>query len=319
VDPDVAEAIPELARAGVLDEKEARKLSRIASGALVSVHEELRILLYGGVLLVASGVGLLVHRNLERIGPGIVALAIGLAAASCFAWVAKHAPAFSRGETAKPHLAFDYILLLGALLAAADLAYVEVNFTPLGASWTWHLLIVAIVYAGLGFRYDSVTLFSLALTTFAAWRGLALATVARRLGFGFDERAAVEAVVLGLAFVVLGTLLERAELKRHFEPAATHLGWLLVFVGPVLRLDSGSALVWALALLVSGAGVAVLAYRAHRFWLLAMGVVAAHIGLSRFVVEAVDDFKLFLLWLIVSGLALVMGLGMVRRRGRESP
>jgi hypothetical protein len=84
-------------------------------------------------------------------------------------------------------------------------------------------------------------------------------------------------------------------------------------------LDSGSALVWALALLVSGAGVAVLAYRAHRFWLLAMGVVAAHIGLSRFVVEAVDDFKLFLLWLIVSGLALVMGLGMVRRSGRESP
>jgi hypothetical protein len=41
----------------------------------------------------------------------------------------------------------------------------------LGPYWPWHLLVVASAYAALAFRFDSKTLFSLALTSFAAWRG----------------------------------------------------------------------------------------------------------------------------------------------------
>ena len=35
------------------------------------------------------------------------------------------------------------------LLAAADLAYIEVQFTPLGPNWSWHLLIVALLTGSL--------------------------------------------------------------------------------------------------------------------------------------------------------------------------
>src|SRR5208337_4466656 len=97
--------------------------------------------------------------------PVTVATAIGLAACVCFVWVVRASPAFSWGEQPSPHLAFDYLLLLGTLLVASDLAYVEVEFTPLGNNWPWHLFIVAAFCAALAFRYDSRVLFSLALTT----------------------------------------------------------------------------------------------------------------------------------------------------------
>jgi hypothetical protein len=318
MDPDVAAAIPELERSGALQPAVAARLLRIAKGELVSVHAELRLLLYGGVLLVAAGAGLLVSEKLDRIGPTAVALAIGLAAAACLVWVARTAPPFSRDEVASPHFAFDYILLLGALLVAAELAYVEVSFTPLGADWTWHLLIVSILYAALAFRYDSRTLFSLSLTTFAAWRGVSLAVLAERFGHTFgSDRAVVEGVACGLAFVLVGEALERADFKHHFEPVAVHIGWLLVLLSQTVRLGSGAGRV--LLLLASGAVVAAIGYRGRRFWLLAMGVVAAHVALTYWIARNVlsSHIEPVLLWLVVSGLAIVVGLGAMHRRLRE--
>lgn len=315
MDPDVAEAIPELERAGALEPVLAARLLRIAKGELVSVHAELRLLLYGGVLLVATGAGLLVKQSLERIGPTAVALAIGLAAVSCLVWVARKAPPFSRGEVPSPHFAFDYILLLGALLFAADLAYVEVSFTPLGASWTWHLLLVSIFYGALAVQYDSRTLFSLSLTTFAAWRGFSLAVLARRLELPMGDRFALEGAGCGLLFVLLGWLLVKLDFKRHFEPAAVHIGWLLVLLGQTCRLDAGFARV--LVLVATGALVATIGIMSRRFWLFAMGVVGVEAAITVRIAERVGNFELLLLWLVASGLAVVVGLGFVHKRLRE--
>src|SRR4051794_24452647 len=159
MNPDVADAIPRLVEAGVLPPDEAPRLLRVARGELLSVHGELRALLYAGVLLITGGVGLLVKENLDRIGPVAIAVGIGLAAAAALAWVIAKAPAFSWGPVPSPHLAFDYMLLLGVLLAGAELAYVEWKFTPLGAHWPWHLLLMALLAGVAAFRFDSRVIF----------------------------------------------------------------------------------------------------------------------------------------------------------------
>ena len=107
-------------------------------------------------------------------------------ATACLGWVARQSPIYSPGEVASPHFAFDYVLVLGALLAAADLAFIETQLRPLGDQWAFHLLLVSVGYFGLAFRFDSRTLFGLALTTFAAWRGVAAVSVERSV-FGFFE------------------------------------------------------------------------------------------------------------------------------------
>jgi hypothetical protein len=137
MNPDVAQAIPELVEAGVLPPAQAPKLLRVARGELLSVHAELRALLSLGVLLVTGGVGVLVAENLDRIGPVTIASALGLAALAAFAWVFRAAPPFTWDEVKAPHLALDSMLLLAVLLTGADLAYIEWKFTPLGAQWPW--------------------------------------------------------------------------------------------------------------------------------------------------------------------------------------
>jgi hypothetical protein len=325
VDPDVAAAVPELVERGIVSEDTGAVLLRAVRGELVSLRGDLRALLYAGVSVAVAGVGLLVKENLDRLGPVTIAAAIGLAAAACLGWVARTAPPFSWREQVSPHLAFDYLLLLGTLLAATDLAYVEVEFTPLGPNWPWHLLIVAMASGVLAFRYDSRVLFSLALTTLAAWRGVSLTLLGRATWAVANPHVLRwNAIVCGAVFVAAGRALARFERKAHFEPIAAHLGWLLVLgglaSGAVEESHLGDA--WpAYVLLLGAAGVllAALASRARRFSLLAFGAVAVYIAASRVAVAWLEgEFAMFT-WFCASAIACVIALATLQRRMRTRP
>jgi hypothetical protein len=227
-------------------------------------------------------VGVLVRQHLDRIGPVAIAVALGAAAIGCLGWAWRRAPA--------PSFAFDTVLLLGALLAAADLAFIEVKFTPLGPDWRWHLLIVAVVYAGLAFRFDSKTLFSLSLTAGAAWRGVSVAGVATPWGGVADsDRLLVEALICGVTFLALGKLLERVHVKAHFEPVATWLGWILIVsaLGMRLVVDDGRS-ISAFALVGCGVVLAWFAWDERSIGRYALGVGAAAVGVAGAAVEAIN-------------------------------
>jgi hypothetical protein len=318
VNPDVAKAIPELAASGVLPAEKVPLLLRVARGELLSVHGELRALLYAGVVMVLGGVGLLVKENLDRIGPVAIAVGIGLAAAAALAWVIAKAPPFSWRPVPSPNLAFDYMLLLGVLLAGTELAYVEWKFTPLGAHWPWHLLIMALLTGAAAVRFDSRVIFSLALSTFAAWRGVSVAFFGATL---LNETTAVRwnAIGCGVLFVVLGLVLARTDRKAHFEPVAVNLGWLLVLGGLAAGIGAGwkDPLKGCDALLLVGAGLAGHSFRVRRFSLFAYGVLAGYVGLSR-VVFGIADFEILgCFWFSITSLLLILGLLFAQRRMRE--
>ena len=68
---------------GTIDDATASRALARDRREVFSLHHELRATLYAGVLLVMAGVGIILARNLERIGPLTVVLAIALAAAAC--------------------------------------------------------------------------------------------------------------------------------------------------------------------------------------------------------------------------------------------
>lgn len=315
--PDVTEAVAALGRRGTLTPTQVRVFSRVTRGELVSVHAELRLLAYVGVLLVMAGVGVLVRENLDRIGPLAIAAALSLGALACLLWVARRAPAFTWGEVISPHLALDYVLLLGALLVGADLAYGEAKFAALGDAWPWHLLIVAVLYALLAFRYDSRVLLSLALSTFAAWRGVSAGRLHHALWLGGENAVRLNAAVCGVLFLALGALLRRRAWKPHFEPVATHLGWLLLLGAAGSGLGTSSGSLFALILLGLAAVLGALAYRQRRFSLMAMAILAAYAGVSALALQAfVSDVGIFW-WFAVTPLAVVALLFVAHRHVRE--
>jgi len=321
VSPDVARAVPHLGECGLLTEAQARRLLRVARGELLSVWNELRTLLYAGVVLITAGVGFLVRENLDRLGPVAIAIGIGVAAAVCFFWIARHAAPFTWREAPSTHVGFDYVLLLGVLLASADLAYVEARFTPLGPNWPWHLLFASLSMTALAFRFDSRVVFSLALSTFAAWRGVSVSFLDREFWPDSGAAARLNAIGCGVLFVLLGVLLVRERRKEHFEPVSTYVGISLV----LLSLASGSLTdepswgAYTLVLILAGVGLA--AYSLHfrrRFPLFAMGALAVYLGLSRAVVPSLDDETVVFLWFLFTSVGAIAALVAVHRALEKS-
>jgi hypothetical protein len=285
MNPDVVAAIARLRGGDVLSSRQAALFNRVARGSLVSVRLEIRVLLYVGVLLLTSGVGLLVVERHRDIGPLAIAGSVTLAAAACLVWVARQAPPFSWEAVPSPSVAFDYVLLLGLLLLASDLAYVEAQFTLLGPSWTHHLLVVGVVYLLAAYRWDSQTVLGLALTTLAAWRGVSVSLVSGSLGTGDVGELRPNALALGALYVAAAALSVRLERKAHFE-AVFGNGGLLLLLGALVSgvLGSPSAWrVWLITLLAVAAVVMWASFRLGRSLYFALGVLSAYVGLLRLV------------------------------------
>jgi hypothetical protein len=151
---------------GLIDDATAARALARDRGRVFSLHAELRATLYAGVLLVMAGVGIVLARNLDRIGPLGIVVAIALVAAACTV------PAV-RGRQAGRALSVpaEYLLLLAALLLSADLAYAERQFALLGPSWSWHLLLLAVVHAAIAYAFGSPLVLAASLTALAGWFG----------------------------------------------------------------------------------------------------------------------------------------------------
>jgi hypothetical protein len=292
-----------------LSGQQAAFFDRVARRLLVSVRFEIRTLLYIGVLLLTSGVGLLVKEHHQEIGPWVIAVAIGLAAAGCLFWVGRTAAPFSWGEVPSPNVAFDYVLLLGLLLFASDLAYIEVQFTLLGANWAHHLLVVGLVYVVAAYLWDSRTILGLALTTLAAWRGVSVSLASGWVWRSQPNDLRENALVLGVVYLAAASLSALLRRKPHFEAVFANAG-LVLLLGALVSgaLDNDTAWdMWLGVLLVTAGVVMWHGFRLDRSLYFAQGVVAGYVGLLRLLFQPFRHTESGIPYL----LAALLGLGML--------
>jgi hypothetical protein len=172
------------------------------------------------------------------------------------------------------------------------------------------------------FRFDSRVVLSLALSTFAAWRGVSVSFIEG--GFWPDSGSAtrLNAIGCGVLFVLLGGLLVHERRKEHFEPVATYVGIFLTLVS----LASGSLSeeaswgAYTAALIVAGAGLGAYSLLLRRrFPLFAMGALAVYVGLSRVVVPSLDGDTSIFLWFLLTSVGAIAGLVAVHRALEKSP
>jgi hypothetical protein len=321
MNPDVLAAVERLRKEKMVTEPTADFLARIAGGRLVSLHAELRFALYAGVLLFTAGVGLLLKDNLARLGPLAIVAGISVVVLACGYWVIRHLPRFGWGQTPAEHLAFDYILLLGVLLGAADLAYIEWQFTPLGAHWPVHLLLVSLAMAWIAVRCDSRLVFSLSLSTFAAWRGVSTSLLGPDIWHFHRTPSALraDAIGCGLLFLLLGFLARRWHRKEHFEPVSGYLGWIVILAALLSGTGTrtGEELLFTMALIACGSGLAILEARRCRFPMVALGALAAYIGVCLLFHRLEPGNMVVAGWYVVTSLGMLGLLFFIARRLKE--
>jgi hypothetical protein len=196
----------ELQAGGEIDAAAASRAVALERRSYFSVFQELRFVLYASVTAITSGIAILLGKNLDRIGPLTIILALAVVAAVCYgtAWRTRR-----RGETRS--LGGDYLLLLGALILSADVGYAESQFHWLGPHWSWHLLILAALHAATAYVLDSRLVLSASLATLAGWFGVE-ANWGALLGIdGAPGREGVQAIVYA------GVVLAWRQVHRHMR------------------------------------------------------------------------------------------------------
>ncbi len=235
------------------------------------------------MLLAAGGLGLFLKENHERLGPFFIAAIVGAAALACLAYVIRRAPPISWNATESPHVAVDYLLLLAMLLIAADLAYVEAQFRWLGPNWAYHLLAVSVLYFAAAYRFDSRAVLTLALTSFAAWRGVEVGMpfLGRVAESGTPGLVRANAIGCGLLSIAAGALSLKLRRKPHFEKVYVKAGLLLVFGAMVNGAWSDHHRVWSVwlvGLFLAAGLVLFVSYRLRRPLDFGIATAALYLG-----------------------------------------
>ena len=84
----------------------------------------------------------------------------------------------SNDEIESPSFGFDYVLYFACLVLSATLAFIETRFA-IFHGWDTHLLIAALVFGALAYRFDNRFVLSLALSTLAGYLGLKMSASTR--------------------------------------------------------------------------------------------------------------------------------------------
>ena len=190
----------------------------------------------------------------------------------------------------------------------------------LGSNWPWHFLIVAVLYLAAAHRWDSRAVLALALTSFAAWRGVSVNVV-----HGIFEPRTVaatraNALACGLLFLLGALVAVLWKKKAHFEGVWVNTGLLLVLGGLLSGAfgDRESWPVWLLALLLVAGSVIWLSFRLARLLPFALGVVAAYLGFLRLLFRVLRHGEaMAFLMTALSGIGVLFILVAAFRRMRE--
>jgi hypothetical protein len=304
--------IRELHAAGALDDAAAARALALDRREIHSVYGELRAVTYAGVALVTAGIGLLLRDHLDRLGPATIVLAVALLAVGCYVPAVR-----ARARGAAPTLVAEYVLLLGALLASADLAYAEAQFHLLGPLWTWHLLWIAAFHAVTAYALRAPLVLAAGLASLAGWFGIASPFGPGSGGdFGTLDFAA-RALACAAAIYAWRTADRRLRPHTAFTPTFDHYAVNLAFWAGLawcLRpawLVAGLLLVGVLAAVVIREGL-----RSGRESFVVYGVVYAALGLLFALVPRSGGTGMLLTALLIVGGAAVT-LWQLRARLRE--
>lgn len=304
-----------------LGEDVKRRLLAIERREVFSIHGELRIALYAGVVLIAWGVGLWLAKNVDRIGHATLVAAVAVAAAVCYAVATRIAFSRDAKDDEARVGADDYLLLLGSLLLSADLAYVETVYSIFGDAWRWHLLLLAAIHGAVAYLFDSRLVLSLSVGSLAAFIG-----VDREgdfLGEGATEaglRLLTAAGAVALWRLANGAISER----RGFDAVFEHFAANFALFGALVWIFEDDLRWIGFTILVAAAvATALLGIRTRRELFIVYAILYFVVGLDFAV-----GFTLFgsgmsggaefmLLWIMVTTPGAILALWLLHRRWRD--
>jgi hypothetical protein len=287
---------------------------RIASGSrLFSINWELKTILYLGILLMISGLGILIYKNIDTIGHQAVLAAIGLLCAGCFFYCERKKLPFSTNKVPPPNAFFDYILLLGCLTFITFITYLQVEYTAFGNAFGLAIFLPMIVLFFSAYYFDHAGILCMAITNLAAWMGIAVTplTILKANHFA-DTQIIFAAIALGILLIIVALVSERKNIKAHFVFIYTNFGMNILYIACLAGMFHFDKvyLLWLIPL----AGASFYFYKKaltqSSFYFILMISVYGYIAITYIIMRllmnnSMDEYISGLLYFIASGIFMI--------------
>ncbi len=296
----------------IVSPDDAEKIALFESKRPFSLHWELKILLYLGVLLLNVGLGFLIYQNIDSIGHVALIVLIGAVSAGCFWYAVQRRQPFSWGEVKSPTLYYDYILLLGCLTFLIMEGYWQYQYQIFGNRYGLATFIPMVLFFGLAYWLDNRGVLSLGITALASWLGVTVTLQDLLSKNDFNSATLVQAGVFLSALLALAAYLgERLDIKKHFALTylnfGVHIGMISCLAG-MMVLDQ-AAIYFPLLCIAVGFFLWYARTRGSLYFL-TVAVLYGYIGLTYMLVKFSSDlnldFMFYLLYFLLSCLGIIV-------------
>lgn len=244
----------------MITEDQFKKIEPILSGKLVSLFYELRILLYLGVMLFTSGVGILIYQNIGQLGHVLSIISLCVVMLVCFWYVMVKRLPYANIKVQAPTPYFDYILLLACLLFIAIQGYLQYQYGILNNNLALSTLISALFFFVIAYRFDHIGVLSLAITALASFWSISLSPQKWYSGNFFSDSSHlyVTAIIFSSIVAALAILLDRRSIKTHFTFTYINFCSLIFLSGAITGMFLSEHDRYYLLLLYVGCGLSII-------------------------------------------------------------
>jgi hypothetical protein len=290
----------ELLDKGLITEDQYTKIEMITSGKIVSVFYELRTLLYLGILLFTTGVGILIYKNIGEIGHLVSVFVLMAVTAGSFWYIFRHALPYSNETVKSPTPYFDYIVLLSALLFISVIGYLEFLFDIVEEKPGLITLLTSVIFFYIAYRFDNVGVLSLAITALASFWSISVSPQQWYSGNFFDsDNLHITATIFSVVVGGIALILDRKSIKSHFTFTYLNFCSLIFFVATIAGLFMED---WYGIFLLLIYGGCIFAYYMARwkksFLFLLYAFLAAYIGTTFLLAKTILDDEI--MWFFYS-------------------
>lgn len=221
----------------LISESEFEKIKTAVQTQPVSVHWDLRTILYAGILLLVSGLGIIIYKNIDTIGHDVMVGIIALCCTACFFYCIKKSKGYSGKKIESPNVWFDYILLSGCLLLLTLVGYLQFQYTLFGNRWGLAIFIPMVLLFISAYYFDHLGVLSLAITNLAAWAGITITPLQILNSNNFSNaRVIFTGIALGILLISLSWFSIRKNIKSHFAFTYKNFGAHLLYISLIAAL-----------------------------------------------------------------------------------
>ena len=281
----------------------------------VSVHWDLRTLLYLGIVLVTTAAGILIYKNIDTIGHEAMLIIIALICVICFGYCIKNSRKYNNKKIESPNIWFDYVLLLWCLLLLTFTGYIQYEYNVFGNQWGLALFIPMVFLFTAAYYFDHLGVLSLAITNLAAWAGISVTPLKILRENDFHNTHVMYAgLATGAMLMAVSLMSQYKNIKAHFAFTYRNFGTHILFISLLALMFYFESWypVWFIMLASVSFWFFKSALKEGSFYFLVVTLLYAYIGLSYVVIELLlmtgldmGPVYLGIIYFIVSGIGLI--------------